>query len=550
MLVLLDNFEHVLSAATAVSQLLRECPNVDVLVTSRELLQLAAEHVYPVPSLADPEAVELFNARARAVQPGFVPDGSVAELCARLDNLPLALELAAARVRVFSVDELRERLAQRLDFFRAGRDADPRQATLRATIEWSYDLLDHEEKRVFACLAVFAGGCTLEAAERVCEADADTLVSLVDKSLVRRREDGRLWMLETIRELAAEQLDELAESDSVRARHARYFTELAEALGLAMESLSAGHRQRYDLGLPEIDNFRAALRWSEEADPVLGLELAVRLENLWVTQNLADGTRHLETLLARAEDAPLSLRAAGLRCIGSSAIVVDGDPVACRGRYTESLELYRQAGDEWGIAVVEHRLGVTAMQLDDWPRARPLLERALERARRLGIAVVEGQVLGSLASLEQRDGNPRKALELAVQSVDAARRIGFDWWHASMLGYAAELAHELGQRAQAEQYAREALALAYRIGDRLGTILGVAELARVAASRGDAERAGRLWGALEREAARAPLVMWERIRPEIARDVDHAAGDEFERGRAAGLHLSLDEAVEEEFGGA
>ena len=152
--------------------------------------------------------------------------------------------------------------------------------------------------------------------------------------------------------------------------------------------------------------------------------------------------------------------------------------------------------------------------------------------------------------LEQRDGNLQEALDLVLESADIARRVGFDWWHAGMLGHAAELAHELGERARAAEYARESLAVAHRIGDRLGTVLGVAEMARAAAARGDAESAGRLWGALEHEAARAPLPMWERSRPEIARHVEHAAGDEFERGRSAGRRLSLSEAVEETLGQA
>ena len=188
LLLLLDNFEHVVEAAPEVSALLTECPHADVLVTSRERLRLQGEHVYPVPVLERVEARRLFVARAQAAQPDFEPDEHVDELCERLDNLPLALELAAARVPLLTTAQLLDRLRNRLDLLRGGRDAELRQQTLRATIEWSHDLLDEEEQRLFRRLAAFAGGCTLETAEQVVDADLDTLQSLLDKSLVRSSE--------------------------------------------------------------------------------------------------------------------------------------------------------------------------------------------------------------------------------------------------------------------------------------------------------------------------------------------------------------------------
>ncbi len=208
LLLLLDNFEHVIAAAPELTALLAQCPNLDVTVTSRERLQLDGEHVYPVPVLDRSEARELFAARARAVRPDFEPNGSLDELCARLDDLPLALELAAARTSILSTEQLLSRLGARLDLLKGGRDAEVRQQTLRATIEWSYDLLEPDEQRLFARLAVFRGGCTLEATEGICDADIDQLQSLVDKSLVRIRDKDRFWMLETIHEFAAERLRE------------------------------------------------------------------------------------------------------------------------------------------------------------------------------------------------------------------------------------------------------------------------------------------------------------------------------------------------------
>ena len=205
LLLLLDNFEHVTAAATEVSALLTTCPHVDVLVTSRERLNLQGEQVYPVPVLAAADAKALFVARARSARPDYEPDALVAELCARLDELPLALELVAARTSLLTSRQLLDRVGGRLDI-RGGRDAETRQRTLRATIDWSYELLDPPEQRLLAALSVFRGGWTLDAAEDVCDADLDLLQSLVDKSLVRRWESGRFGMLETIREFAAERL--------------------------------------------------------------------------------------------------------------------------------------------------------------------------------------------------------------------------------------------------------------------------------------------------------------------------------------------------------
>ncbi len=196
MLLLLDNLEQVVEAAPELSELLQACPNLTLLVTSRELLRVAGEVEYPVPPLASPEAVALFCARAQ-----LESSDEIAELCARLDNLPLAVELAAARTKALSPAQILERLSSRLDLLKGGRDADPRQQTLRATIEWSYDLLSAAEQELFARLSVFAGGCTLEAAEEVCDADLDTLQSLVEKSLAPLYQE-RYWMLETIREFA------------------------------------------------------------------------------------------------------------------------------------------------------------------------------------------------------------------------------------------------------------------------------------------------------------------------------------------------------------
>src|ERR671935_1404481 len=290
LLLVLDNLEQVVESAVELAALLRACPNLRLLVTSRELLRVDGEVVYPVPTLAEPEAVELFCARGR-----IEPDEAIAELCGRLDNLPLALELAAVRVSVLAPAQILERISQRLDLFSAGRDADPRQQTLRATIAWSYDLLAENEKRLFTRMAVFRRGCTLDTAEHVADADVAGLQSLLDKSLLRRT-DERFWMLQTIREYAHEVLEQAGEGEAVHRRHADHYLALAEL----------AYRERFDRGLtwgrrlePEHDNLRAALDFLQDRDRLHCLKLAGALGWFWVARShLAEGSRRLEDALA------------------------------------------------------------------------------------------------------------------------------------------------------------------------------------------------------------------------------------------------------------
>ena len=260
MLLLLDNLEQVVEAAPELSALLQACPNLALLVTSRELLRVSGEVEYAVPPLASPEAVALFCERSQ-----LEPSEEIAELCARLDSLPLAVELAAARTKALSPAQILERLSGRLDLLKGGRDADPRQQTLRATIEWSYDLLSPEEQQLFARLSVFAGGCTLEAAEEVCDADLDTLQSLVEKSLLRFT-DGRYWMLETIREYAGERLEESGEADARRSLHAFRYARIAEEIERPLRDYSEAALATVQA---EIDNMRAGLAYALDRDEVV-----------------------------------------------------------------------------------------------------------------------------------------------------------------------------------------------------------------------------------------------------------------------------------------
>ena len=313
LLLILDNFEHLIDAAGELAGLLAACPNLQLLVTSRELLRLPGEQAYPVPPLEPQDATELFTARARAADPRFEPGPIVEQLCARLDNLPLALELAATRVTVLSPEQLLDRLSKRLDLLKAGRGVDPRQQTLRATIEWSYDLLDEEERLLFERLSVFRGGCTLEAAEEICDADIDTLQSLIDKSLLRRQGE-RFWMLETIREYAAEQLEQDGEAEVLAERHAEYFLALAEEAGRGApdEDVEQGRGLRHDL-----DNLRSALGWLIGAGDV-ERELRLATAAFWSLWTLreparAEGVARLRARASRRRRFPISSRSTRAR---------------------------------------------------------------------------------------------------------------------------------------------------------------------------------------------------------------------------------------------
>ena len=277
--------------------MLAACPNLVLLVTSREPLRLTGEQEYPVPPFAHEEAVGFFLARARSVDPGFEADADVSAICRRLDDLPLALELAAARVKALTTAQLLERLEERLPLLTGGaRDLPERQRTLRATIDWSYDLLTEEEQRVFRGLGVFVGGCTLEAAEEVAGADLDTLESLLDKSLLRRTGE-RYWMLETIREYALDAAARRGRAPPTRVRrHAEFFLALAESANLTADDLDA--QPRHELVRPDADNLRAAIDRSVAlVDVELACSIAVALEQFWVTTSPHEGARRLAELL-------------------------------------------------------------------------------------------------------------------------------------------------------------------------------------------------------------------------------------------------------------
>jgi non-specific serine/threonine protein kinase len=386
---------------------------------------------------------------------------------------------------------------------------------------------------------VFAGGCTLAAAEEVCDADLDVLEGLVDKSLLRRRGE-RFAMLETIREFAAERLQESGDEDLVRRRHAEYFLRLTTSANL--RALDDGP-QDHQLVAREQGNLRAAIDWAGSHDEIeLGLRLVIAAENFWATQSPAEGHRRTAELLDRAGEEVSHLRADALR-VCASATYISGRYEEGVGYIEQSLELYRKLGDDRGIGHMECRLAVELARVGDTGHARELVMRALDSARRTGYRRGEAQGLSILAGLEFRAGNSDEAMELLQQGAAVAEEIGFTWWQSGSLAALGKRALELERLDDAERWAREALELDRRIGDRQGMVWGVAVLAAVAARAGRPEAAGRLWGAVEAEESRGRVGQWEDVRDDFfARHFD-AADERFGHGRAEGRSLTLHEAA-------
>jgi predicted ATPase/DNA-binding SARP family transcriptional activator len=456
LLLVLDNLEQLLDGVRVISGLLAAAPRLLVLATSREPLRLYGEHRYLVPPLDAVDAERLFFARAAAVRSGFTLDeaaeSSVAEICRRLEGLPLAIELAAARSSVLAPAAIARNLAASLDLLTGGaRDLPPRQQTLRATLDWSHDLLTPAERTLFARLGVFAGGWTATAANAVC-GDADSLESLVEKNLLRRSdyEGSRFAMLETIREYALERLSVAGETDHVADRHARFFLNLAEDVDRKARDGGLDQAPLFDTIDVEHDNLRASLEHLHRVDAQEEeLRLASALQYFWVVRgHLAEGRAWLERALDSERSAPPALRAKALASAGRLAYR-QGDFEHARRRYAESLAAARESGDERAI----------------------------------------GQALSDLGGVASAEGDADRAEALWVQSAEVLRRAGHLVRLATVLGNRAGTATARGDLTNARALAEEALALQDASGDREGRIFTLLELGRVALREEQAEEA-------------------------------------------------------------
>jgi predicted ATPase len=531
LLLLLDNFEHVVEAAPDVAAVLQECPQADVLVTSRERLRVQGEQVYPVPVLERAEARRLFVTRARAVRPDFEADELLDDLCAQLDDLPLALELAAARTSLLSTSELLERLGSRLDLLRGGRDSETRQQTLRATIEWSFELLDPEERKLLASLSVFRGGWTLEAAEQVADADLELMQSLVDKSLVRRWESGRLGMLETIREFAREQLSE-EENSMLLGRLLAYLLELFEAANLTVHS---DGEPRMELAQEERANVDVALVWATAADPPAGLRLLELQEMYWFTNDPIRAREHLDALLAAAgADLDPSRHARALRLRGATWEFVGRSDLA-ELEYARAIELLEPVGDTAEVGHLMLRIANDAADQGDVERARRLADEGFDADPPLAL-----HILSRVAFAEK---DTVRAARLVREAVDAAGAEGYAWFRSVALVGAAERLLVLGDLETAREFFLEGLELLHSARDLVNLPIALAAGAALAAQLGDPVRAGTLWGAAEADGERAPRPTTAASLAEYEPYLVPVRGDLFEEGRSHGRTLSLEEGV-------
>jgi predicted ATPase/DNA-binding SARP family transcriptional activator len=587
LLLVLDNLEQFRAGVPLLAQLLGACPGLRLLAVSREPLRLAGEHEYQVPPLDESEAVQLFVDRAQAVTTDFRAGGEVAEICRRLDALPLAIELAAARVRALSPSEILSRLDKRLPLLTGGpRDAPERQRTLRAAIDWSHDLLSADEQQLFASLGIFTGGCTLAAAETVCEADLDRLQSLVEKSLVRH-EDERYVMLETIREYGLERLEAASEGVRLRERHAAYFLELAER---AAPEMRTAQKDRFWLATLEADrdNLRAALAWLiDRGDGERAQRLACALFSFWHDRGPVNeacewykralvlpssrprraAALSLGSLFAcyfadyelgaswGAEGLSLAREAADHLSAMAALISLGSLAIADRRRedgialFEEALALARDSGDEWAIGVSLVTI-LSHGAVDDPARAQAFGEEA---ARLRNVSASTRALIGTcLGLLAEQSGDYAAAASLYRESIAVAGEIGFELACASLLDLAWLMVRQ-GEFVEARARLSEGIALATEGGARGMAAGGVAILAMLAAVEGEPLRAATLAGAVETYRDTVAEVPFGEVRDgtfdHYLEEARASAGDEawaeaFESGRAMSIEAAARYALE------
>ena len=503
-LLVLDNFEQVLAARTLVSSILAACPTLKVLVTSRACLRVYGEQEFPVTPLAQNSAVQLFAERSTAVRPNFaitaVNSSAIREICSRLDGLPLAIELAAARTRVLSPAAILNRLQSRLQLLTGGPlDLPERQQTLRNTIDWSHGLLTDAEQKLFRRFSVFIGGCTLEGAEAVCNTDRDLgmdlfegLSSLVDKNLVQRMDrsdaESRFTMLETIREYALEHLASCGEERSVRRAHAAYCMVLAEEGNPELSGTERGlWLARCDL---EIDNFRSALDCLLENHELdWGLRLSMALFRFWdMREHLNEGRARLEQILHLAGSGYSAQRAKIAIFLGALSNA-QGDFPAAEQFLEKSLSLYQSLGDRWGIAASLNALGISARDRGDYGSAQSYLERSLVCWRTLPDRLATARCLHNLANVVRVRGDYGRAERALREAAGIFEQVGDPSGAAWSMNQQGDIAREQGNADMARDLYHRALSSFRQAGDRWGSARSLSDLGYMHCEQGDYESA-------------------------------------------------------------
>ena len=539
LLLVLDNAEHLREAAPHFAELVARAPRLTVLVTSRAVLHVSGEQVFPVEPLAEDDALDLLVERARQLAPTFESSGEreaeLREICRRVDGLPLAIELAAARIRTLTPRLMLERLGERLALLTAGpRDLPARQQTLRETIDWSVGLLSDSERSVLARLAVFPAGATLDAAEAVCGADLDTLAALVDDNVVRRTDahgEPRFGLLETIREYALELLgDQRRETELALTRHLLALVEEAEAT----HREDPGWLARFDA---ELDNLRVALDVAADTDSDLELRLAGGLWRFWWTRGYLDeGLARLEAALSRANGAS-SGRAAAL---GAAAGIAwsRGDLELAETRATETLALAREIGSRTYEAGAHTTLGILANQRKDFEIARHHYERSRAITESLGLEPVVEKLNLGIVAMDSGDNQAAVALFEEVLAIhrrnDNPAGIGFALLNLGLVH------HRLGDRARAEESFEEARVAFTEVGFRALVAHALQGLAACAAASGRYDDAAGLLG--QAAAELGEIVYSEEDFPLLASQAEgqarRALGNEaFEAAYASGERL-------------
>jgi len=563
LLLLLDNFEHVDAAAPLVGELLASGPGLKALVTSRTPLRIYGEHLFAVPVMdLEDEAIPLFVSRARAVAPAtdFRPE-NVAEVCTALDNLPLAIELAAARASELSLTRMAQLLSRRLELATGGaRDVPVRQRTLRETIDWSYDLLDETKRRVFRRIAVFAGGFSSEAAEAVCGADAADLQWLVEKNIVNsspKEDQTRFTVLETIREFAFEQLQAGGELDDIKERHALYYARLARQGEGASRVRGAEQTSVIRRLETEMDNIRVALDWSFEEgggdeDSGRRRETAVRIAGslawVWWSQGHArEGRRWVDLALERSEAFPSESRA---RCLHAVGVLADlsGDLERASRCLREAVAAFDAMGDKRSMSSAMNSLAIITRSRGDLAEARELLERSLSMRHELGDERGTVICLSNLGVFALDEGDLDRAQSLMEEARTLSRDHDDAWAEASDIANLGAVALERGDVEKAGTLLRQALIVLHEAGDSEAVAETLGRLAGVAAARGEAESAARLSGAsdaLMREIG-AGLADYDRKRVErhLARARSALGAQKYKSLEKLGARMTLDDVMD------